>query len=202
MDTVRYVLAVLLVVSLPPGLAWWFIVHPLVGFWRRVGMKWAFWTVGVASVSGMGGLFIARRSLVGPDLGLHWPLFAAGACLVVVAGFMGVKRKRHLTFRILAGVPELEPDGRGGVLLTEGPYARVRHPRYAEVVVAALAYALMANHVGGYVLLVLMLPVLHAIVLLEERELTDRFGDAYEEYRRNVPRYVPKVMSSTSATGS
>jgi protein-S-isoprenylcysteine O-methyltransferase Ste14 len=29
-------------------------------------------------------------------------------------------------------------------------------------------------------------------VLLEERELRDRFGAEYEEYCRRVPRYIPK----------
>jgi len=38
----------------------------------------------------------------------------------------------------------------------------------------------------------LSLPLIYFIVRLEERELRERFGTAYEEYCRQVPRFVPK----------
>ena len=41
-------------------------------------------------------------------------------------------------------------------------------------------------------LLGLCVPTLYLIVLLEERELRDRFGEEYEAYCRRVPRFVPK----------
>ena len=37
MSTARYIIAVLLMISLPPTIAWWYVIHPFVGFWRRVG---------------------------------------------------------------------------------------------------------------------------------------------------------------------
>lgn len=37
MATVRFYLAVLMVVTVPPAMAFWFAAHPLVAFWRRVG---------------------------------------------------------------------------------------------------------------------------------------------------------------------
>jgi len=37
MDTFRYVLAVMLVISLPPAIAYWFVIHPFAALWRRVG---------------------------------------------------------------------------------------------------------------------------------------------------------------------
>jgi protein-S-isoprenylcysteine O-methyltransferase Ste14 len=40
-------------------------------------------------------------------------------------------------------------------------------------------------------------------VLVEERDLVDHFGDTYEQYRRRVPRYVPRLrrVGSIVVTG-
>jgi len=199
--TVRYVFAVLTVVGVPPAIVWWYLVHPFVGFWRRVGARGTIWTVGVLMVAAMVGLWFVRAPLVGRDLGTHWALAAVGFALIVVAGYLGVKRKRYLTLRILAGVPELDEGDRGS-LLTEGPYAHVRHPRYVEVVTGMLGYALVANHAGVYLVALLCLPLLHGVVLLEERELAQRFGAEYAAYRARVPRYVPRWRPRRGAPAS
>lgn len=78
-------------------------------------------------------------------------------------------------------------------MLSEGIYGRIRHPRYVEVVIGTWAYAVFANHLGAYVVAALTIPSIHLIVLLEERELVERFGARYEEYRSRVPRYVPRL---------
>ena len=36
-DLARYALGALLVILLPPAIAYWLIVHPFIGFWLRVG---------------------------------------------------------------------------------------------------------------------------------------------------------------------
>ncbi|NIR38152.1 MAG: hypothetical protein GWO22_19870, partial [Actinobacteria bacterium] len=58
MDTARYVAAVLLVAMLPPGVAWWLVVHPFVRFWRRLGPAWTLTIVGTASIAAAAGLFL------------------------------------------------------------------------------------------------------------------------------------------------
>lgn len=202
MDTVRYIFAVLTVIGVPPAMAWWFVVHPFVGFWRRVGVKGTLAAVGGMIVSGMGALWLVRQPLVGADLGTDWTLAGFGAGFMLAAAYLGAKRRRYLTPGILAGVPELEESGRGGRVLTEGPYAVVRHPRYVEVVIGMVGYALFANYAGVYLVVLVCMPVLHAIVLLEERELIDRFGKAYEDYAARVPRYIPQWTWGSSAPTS
>jgi len=199
MDKTRYILAVLLVATIPPAVIWWYLVHPFVAFWRRLGPRWTLWIVGVLMVSLMLALGAIRHRLVGADLGTNWLLVALGVAFAVVAVLIGVKRRRYLTTRILSGVPELQ-EGDPGTLLTEGPYAIIRHPRYVEVMAAVVGYALAANFVGGYVVAALSFPALHLVVMLEERELAQRFGGAYEEYRATVPRYVPRYVPRRKTT--
>jgi protein-S-isoprenylcysteine O-methyltransferase Ste14 len=200
-SSIRYVFGLFIVVGMPPAIVWWFLVHPFIGFWRRVGVKGTLWTVAVLMVGLMVGLWFVRAPLLGRDLGTDWVRFGVGIALMVASGIMAVKRRRHLTLRILAGVPELRPD-EPHALLTQGPYAVIRHPRYVEVVIGVFGYALLANYVGVYLVSLLCLPALHALVLLEERELADRFGAEYAAYSARVPRYVPSIhTSTTSSTG-
>ena len=192
MDTARYVVGCLLVVGLPPGLAYWFVIHPFVDGWRRFGARRTFWLVGSLSVLAVCGLFAVRDSLLMNDLGTNWVLVGLAVLFAAAALVIGVRRRRQLTFHRLSGAPELESSGTGGELLTEGLYAVTRNPRYIEVAAGAFAYACFANYVGAYVVAIAGVPLLHLIVLLEERELRERFGEPYETYLARVPRYLPR----------
>ena len=193
MDMLRYVLAVFIVVGVPPGLGWWFVVHPFVDGWRRVGAGLTLTIVSILLLAAVVGLFQLRDLLVGPDLGLQWPLVGLGIVLIIASLYVQQRRRKHLTMKILIGLPEVQADvAKRGQLITEGPYAIVRHPRYIEFVLGAFGYAAIANYLGAWIVAVLTLPILHLVVLMEERELTQRFGDAYRQYASCVPRYLPK----------
>jgi protein-S-isoprenylcysteine O-methyltransferase Ste14 len=195
-NTFRYIVGVLLVVGLPPGVLWWFLLHPFVGFWRKLGVRLTMIVLGLFLLASVLALVSIRDFLLGADLGLSWPLFAVGIVLMVLAAWIGLKRRKHLTIRILAGIPEVEAEPqRQGKLLEEGPYAVIRHPRYVEVVLATFAYAAIANHVGSWIVVIAMLPLLHLVVILEERELVERFGEAYRDYAARVPRYMPRLKN-------
>lgn len=194
-ENVRYIMGVLLVISLPPAMAYWFIVHPFVGFWRRLGAKWTFVLLGVFLVGAMSALFPFRDRLLARDLGTSLPAILAGLPLLVVSGMISRQRKRYLSFRTLAGVPEVAPDGSGPGLLQEGIYGRIRHPRYVEFALGCLGWALVCNYVGLYISVGLTILALFAIVLVEERELRQRFGQAYVDYSARVPRFIPRLRS-------
>jgi protein-S-isoprenylcysteine O-methyltransferase Ste14 len=200
MNTARYVVGVVLLVATPPGVLLWFVIHPFVGFWRRLGPVWTYVVLSVPVIAMMLGLYLARDTLLGADLGTSVPLIVLAVACLVPGMLIARKRRRYLTKKILSGVPELRRDaGNRGTLLTEGIYGKVRHPRYIEFLCWVGSYAFFANHAGLYVMLVLMLPTLYMIVLLEERELRDRFGEEYEEYRRRVPRFVPRRVSGAAS---
>jgi len=190
-DTARYVVGCLLVAGLPPGLGYWFVIHPFVDHWRRFGVRRTFWLVGALSVLAVYGLFRVRDALLMEDLGANSVMIVIAVLLAVVAMAIGVSRRRQLTFHRLSGAPELDPSGKGGELLTEGLYAMSRNPRYIEVVAGSFAYACFSNYVGAYVIAFASLPLLHLVVLFEERELRERFGEPYEAYFARVPRYIP-----------
>jgi protein-S-isoprenylcysteine O-methyltransferase Ste14 len=192
MEAAQYWIALLTIVTMAPVALAWFIIHPFARVWRRAGLGITY-TVVLALVLVQGaGLVLIRRWLLSVHYGVSWPLIAAAIVFTTASWAMAIPRFRQLTPAMTIGVPEVSPKG-PGKLLTEGIYAYIRHPRYVEIWLALIGLAFFANYLATYVLLALYWPVVYAIVLLEERELRDRFGEAYEEYRRKTPRFVPRL---------
>ena len=192
MDSLRYGSALLFLLGLPPGLFFWFFIHPFPAFWRRLGLGWTYGLVGGAMLVLMTGIYLVRTPLLATQFGTNF--FCLGLAVVCLTGaaLIAFQRRKYLTVRIMIGIPELRAKDQPNVLLTEGIYARIRHPRYIEVFLAVLGFAFFSNYLVLYVWAVLSLPVLYTIVVLEERELHDRFGQAYVEYCRHVPRFIPR----------
>jgi len=79
-------------------------------------------------------------------------------------------------------------------LVTEGLYGHCRNPMYVGNVLILAGLAVASN---SWLALGLLLPlylfVCVCIVAAEERYLAERFGDAYDEYCRDVPRWRPRL---------
>jgi protein-S-isoprenylcysteine O-methyltransferase Ste14 len=195
MDKARWFVAVMLIVSLPPAISAWYLIHPFTRFWRRLGTVASFCVVYSLLISACLLLWEFSPALLGRDLGFEPLLLVLAVPAAAVGAVVARKRSRYLTQRILVGVPEISKTARGR-LLTEGIYASTRNPRYLEFLAFAFAYAAFANYVGTWLLYALTFPAIHLVVLLEERELRERFGAEYEDYCRRVPRYIPKRPSA------
>ena len=196
MDTIRYFIALILVISLPMLFLYWLLIHPLIKFWRVKGVRLTYTVILTIIAIGMIALFSIRQELLAGDFGTSYPLLIAGILCLVLAGAMRFAIQKHLTMKILLGLPEIAPDRYPGALITDGIYARVRHPRYVQLLIALVGYALIANHLASYIVVALWLPAIHVIVALEEKELLQHFGESYANYCLRVPRFIPKMRST------
>lgn len=79
----------------------------------------------------------------------------------------------------------------GGEVANNGIYARIRHPRYMGSLIAILGACLLAGTRVMWILAAVWSLLTLVAIMFEERELRARFGAAYEEYCRQVPRFVP-----------
>lgn len=81
-------------------------------------------------------------------------------------------------------------------LVVTGVYRHVRNPMISGVFLVLLGEGLAFGSVG-VLLWAVGFFALNAtyIPLVEERGLERRFGDQYVEYRRHVPRWVPRTTS-------
>ena len=77
-------------------------------------------------------------------------------------------------------------------LVKEGPYRYLRHPAYLSNLMEYLGVPLIANAYYTLIgVLVIYLPLNLIRLHLEERELIRKFGEEYEDYRKEVPALLP-----------
>ena len=78
-------------------------------------------------------------------------------------------------------------------LVVAGIYRHVRNPMISGVILILLGEALVFRSIGllQWALGFLVINVIY-IPLLEEPMLEGRFGDEYRQYKRHVPRWVPR----------
>ncbi len=81
---------------------------------------------------------------------------------------------------------------KGQQVVTGGPYAWVRHPLYVGWWVFLVGACLAFDSTTIAAAAILVVPGVGAIGRGEERLLRDELGDAYDKYRRRVPRWVPR----------
>ena len=194
-DSVRYYLALLMLVAFTPAILAWLLVHPLIRMWRRAGTRVTYTVVILFSNSAELLLYLVRHRVLVGDRGGSLPLGLTGLALIVLSGVLRRRLGRQLSPRTLMGLPEVAPDRMPQPLLTSGIYARIRHPRYVQFSLGALGLALIIDYRGFYALYLAWLAAIYLVVILEEKELRARYGPAYDEYARQVPRFLPRRHS-------
>lgn len=82
-------------------------------------------------------------------------------------------------------------------LAIDGPYGFSRNPLYFGSVLIAIGFALASHRVALFCgIFVFFLAIYWPVMREEERHLRELFGDAFEDYARRVPLFLPwKVMS-------
>jgi protein-S-isoprenylcysteine O-methyltransferase Ste14 len=75
-------------------------------------------------------------------------------------------------------------------------YKHVRHPLYIGWAIAFWATPTMT--VGHLLFAVVLSGYMGLAALIEERDLVDHFGREYEDYRRRVPMFVPRLTTAAA----
>lgn len=196
MDTFRHTVALLLVLAVPAAFIYWLLLHALLPAWRRLGVPASMGVLWMSFFATALLVSLWRGSLLSIDYGFNPLCTAAGVICLAGAAVFRLQIERFFPWRAQIGLPEIDPAQHGHKLVREGPYAHTRNPRYAQIVLALLGWALLANYAAGYFFALLWVPLAAAIVILEERELGRRFGPEYEEYCQRVSRFWPHAPAA------
>jgi protein-S-isoprenylcysteine O-methyltransferase Ste14 len=123
--------------------------------------------------------------------GIAGPLIVFLGLVLIAAGLaLGVWTTR-LFVRIGEGTPApWDPPRR---LVVEGPYRYLRNPMISGVIAILLGEAAVLGRLSVLVWLAVVVVINHTYILLvEEPGLIRRFGGEYREYKRTVPRWIPR----------
>jgi protein-S-isoprenylcysteine O-methyltransferase Ste14 len=115
-----------------------------------------------------------------------------GGLLLMAAGLWLMAQTVRLL--IVEGRGTLAPWDPTRRLVVRGIYRYVRNPMISGVIAIALGEAAVfaSGALLAWAALVALVNALY-IPLLEEPGLVQRFGAEYETYRRNVPRWLPRL---------
>jgi protein-S-isoprenylcysteine O-methyltransferase Ste14 len=129
-------------------------------------------------------------AVLGLVLGI--PLLGAGACLTgwCVWRFSNARG---------TPVPMNPPEA----LVTSGPYRWVRNPMVTGVFAVLAGLGLLLQSIGIVLIWTPAYVLLHWVELkrVEEPELVRRFGDAYLDYQRQVPMFLPRLFARRDQSG-
>ncbi len=124
------------------------------------------------------------------------PVLASGLQLTAGTSIIGVGL--YITGRTLlgffnAGKGTLAPWDPPRTLVVGGMYAHVRNPMILGVIVVVVgeSLALSSWPIFGFAVFVFALNTVY-FIYSEEPGLEKRFGEEYREYKRNVPRWLPR----------
>lgn len=80
--------------------------------------------------------------------------------------------------------------------LPTGPYQYCRNPMMLGFFLYLAGWSALFNRTGSWIAAaVLMILLVLEIKFIEEKELEQRFGEAYREYKKKTPFFVPKLRS-------
>jgi protein-S-isoprenylcysteine O-methyltransferase Ste14 len=129
-----------------------------------------------------------------PDLGTVPGLLLVTAGIALIAGGLGMLVWTVVLFdRVGEGTLAI---GSPIKLVVRGPYRHVRNPMMTGVFCIQLGTAAVLASpwlLGWFVFFFTC--VLIAIRTVEEPHLRRRFGADYDEYRRHVPRWIPRITA-------
>jgi len=88
-------------------------------------------------------------------------------------------------------------------LITSGPYNYIRHPLYVGNFLIYIGIEIMSSPAHPFLETILLLTFFisqyYFIVLLEEKKLENLFNISYQEYVKNVNRFIPKLKRYTTS---
>jgi len=116
----------------------------------------------------------------------HFSPFHLASYAFIIGGFWLIAAAWKVLFRAQSQ----------GTLATTGPYSRVRHPQYLGFVLIMIGFLLQWPTLATLVMFPVLLVVYRHLAIREERDVRTDFGEAWDRYAGESPRFLPPLRRS------
>jgi protein-S-isoprenylcysteine O-methyltransferase Ste14 len=170
-------------------------IHYATNFWRKLGI-WTYFTIFLEWLPIAFALYWWRDAILQYEVTVATPIIALGAAAIVAGIALHAWTAKLLGIKATISYTELkpEPKEKQESLITSGPFSVVRHPSYwAHTSIITGAFLITGVISVGIIALIDLAIAYFVTTELEDRELTERFGDQYRKYQTRVPKFFPKL---------
>ena len=81
-------------------------------------------------------------------------------------------------------------------LITDGIFAHVRHPMYLGIILIYLGWLISTLSLLALIPWIAVIALYSKMADYEEKQLERKFGSRYAEYKKRVPKWIPKLKPS------
>jgi protein-S-isoprenylcysteine O-methyltransferase Ste14 len=106
-----------------------------------------------------------------------------GVVLLILSGYLA-----RTGLAIVFGEERKKPG-----VIRKGVFSVMRHPIYLSEILLYLCLLMLSISLAAAGVWIVAIAFLHYISRYEERLLLERFGEAYEQYMRAVPMWLPRL---------
>jgi len=103
--------------------------------------------------------------------------------IVIVVAFAFIRISHNILFRR----PENKDE-----LITNGILGHVRNPMYFGVLLIYLAFIFLSISLISIALWIVIIVIYDKLATYEEKQLEKLFGEKYLEYKKKVPKWIPR----------
>ncbi|MCP8313081.1 MAG: isoprenylcysteine carboxylmethyltransferase family protein [archaeon] len=169
-------------------------IHLSPKFWRKIGiLTYPFLLAFLLPIAYL--IVLSQDFLL--EIVIEFPMliFLLGLVLITIGVIIHGWTAKLLGIKSLIGYPEIRPDNEKGKLITSSLFSIVRHPTYLAHALLWLGFFLLMGFLSlGLLTLLDFLLSYYIIIPLEERELVQRFGQEYIDYKKRVPKFFPRFF--------
>lgn len=122
------------------------------------------------------------ETMTGLRLDPHFGPFHIASNLLIIGGFFLLSS----SWRVLYAAQRTHS------LAQAGPYARIRHPQYAALVLIMFGFLVQWPTLVTLVMFPVLVAMYVRLARTEERWALDAFGDEYRRYMTRTPAFIPR----------